>query len=100
MPAGKGSASSSQLGHVVFRNIEPEVSTSLSRTFEHCDGILQYCNTSMWSAILQREARALHCGASKGHIVGTKVTLWGRTQPLGRLVADNGELENRRKQFL
>ena len=61
---------------------------------------MQYYNTVMWSAILQREARALHCGASKGHIVGTKVTLWGRTQPLGRLVADNGELENRRKQFL
>ena len=73
---GKGSASSSQLGHVVFRNIEPEVSTSLSRTFELCEPILQYYNTSKrntatWSSsVTLWSVKRSHCG-DESNIVGT-----------------------------
>ena len=71
----------SDLGHVVSRNIEPEVSTSMNSRALQCNS-----NTLQQQEQQQNEPKQ-------------EAALWRRTQPLGRAVADNGELENRSKQF-
>ena len=71
----------SDLGHVVSRNIEPQVSTSMNSRALQCNS-----NTLQQQEQQQNEPKQ-------------EAALWRRTQPLGRAVADNGELENRSKQF-